>query len=195
MWGRTLAITPYSLPGSLARQAGVYAFEPEPENYALLVKNVEVNGYRNVVCLQQAVSNTSGEAELFAGWYDTHHSLCRFAGVDSTRSIKVEATSLDEFFQKQEWPPIDFIKMDIEGWEPFALEGMTELLRRSKHLKMILEFCSDLVRQLGVEPAAFLKRLQDAGFSIRVMDEVKGPQPLDVPRLLRIGTNLLCERA
>lgn len=53
----------------LARIVGpcgkVYAFEPDPENFTLLQRNVKENGYRNVVLLQKAVSDRNGSATLY----------------------------------------------------------------------------------------------------------------------------------
>ena len=38
----------------LGSSGKVYAFEPEPNNYELLLKNIEVNGYTNIVPVQKA---------------------------------------------------------------------------------------------------------------------------------------------
>lgn len=173
----------------------VYAFEPEPENFALLVKNVEVNGYRNVVCRQQAVSHKTGKAELFLGKYSITHSLCRPTDDNDTRSISVETISLDDFFAREGWPSIHLVKMDIEGWEWSALAGMTELLRRCDRLKLVLEFTPSLILRTGMDPTTFLQRLQDLGFRIRAIDDAKGLRRLEVSGLhRRHGSNLLCER-
>jgi len=43
----------------------VYAFEPDPSNYRLLVKSIHENGYRNVVAIQKAVSNKKQKTVLF----------------------------------------------------------------------------------------------------------------------------------
>lgn len=184
------------LAASLVGEQGrVYAFEPDPVNYALLERNVQANGYRNVVCRQQAVSNKSGETKLFAGEYGVSHSLTASAVVDPNVSIKVATTTLDDFFQEQGWPHIDFIKMNIEGWEWFAIQGMTQILRRSKDLKMIVEFYPDLLQKIGIEPAVFIKRLKDADFTIQIIDEEKGLLPFDELNLrYRHGGNILCEK-
>ena len=42
----------------------IYAFEPDPDNFALLKRNVEKNGYRNTALIQKAVTNENGEIEL-----------------------------------------------------------------------------------------------------------------------------------
>ncbi len=181
-----------------ARLAGdrgrVYAFEPEPENYAVLVKNVEVNGHHNVLCRQQAVASESGRVQFFLAGESGAHSL--YTGKASPRRrIMVEATSLDEFFRKDGWPHIDLIKMDIEGAELRALEGMVELVRRAKNLKLIMEFYPRLLRKAGVEPETLLNRLHDMGFSIRDIDERKGIQPLEASAWRQnTQRNALCEK-
>lgn len=43
----------------------VYAFEPEPCNYELLIKNIELNGFTNIVPIKKAVSNRHGKAKLY----------------------------------------------------------------------------------------------------------------------------------
>jgi FkbM family methyltransferase len=45
----------------------VYVFEPMPSNYECLCKNIEVNGYTNVVLIQKAVSNKYGIAKV---WFE-----------------------------------------------------------------------------------------------------------------------------
>jgi FkbM family methyltransferase len=185
------------LAAVLVGEAGrVYAFEPEPDNYALLVKNVEVNGYKNVTCLQRAVSQDTGSAQLFLRKYSLEHSLSPpEAGNARAEGMAVKTTSLDEYFAGCGWPSIHLVKMDIEGWEWPALEGMTELLRRSERLKLVLEFTPSLIRQAGKEPSAFLDRMQKLGLRVSVIDDVNGLVPLRMSTLQRQrGSNLLCER-
>lgn len=50
---------------SVGNEGRVIAFEPDPQNYSLLVKNVAKNGYRNVTAVQKAVSWNSGYAQLY----------------------------------------------------------------------------------------------------------------------------------
>ena len=59
-------------------QGKVYAFEPDPTNYALLLKNIELNGYRNILTTGEAVSDRVGTATLYLAGLDTgRHSLFR----------------------------------------------------------------------------------------------------------------------
>lgn len=49
----------------LHNKGSVIAFEPDPRNYELLLNNVRVNGYTNVIAIKKAVSNKNGKLRLF----------------------------------------------------------------------------------------------------------------------------------
>ena len=60
----------------VGRKGEVFAFEPEPNNFNLLKKNIEINDYKNVNLINKAVSNKSGKIELYLDDVNTgRHSL------------------------------------------------------------------------------------------------------------------------
>jgi|SRR5579883_1140544 FkbM family methyltransferase len=178
----------------------VYAFEPCPENADLLARNVVLNGHEERVrIVRKAVADTTGEAVLMVDVEDTGSSSMISQGDDSTRSITVPTTSLDEFFAGEGWPKVDLVKMDIEGAEIAALRGMAELSRRNPDLKLIVEFSPKRIAATNSTPADFFAALQAVSFS-RFWHI--GPNlvhlaiPRDIDRLVRVarykGVNLLC---
>lgn len=176
----------------------VWAFEPEPSNYAVLKKNVAANGYEDRVTLvPKALSNKSGFAQLFLGeWHIGAHSLFTGSGV-SQLSLTVEKTTLDEFFSEDGMTPISLIKMDIEGAELAALEGMAELSSRSPDLKLIIEFNPTTLASAGVSPEELPHALRSLGFSrFSIMsDRLKIVRVDDsLFQESRHGANLLCEK-
>lgn len=184
----------------------VYAFEPEPKNYALLRKNIALNGYANIMPAPLALSDRIGTSDLHLGGMDTgFHSLfeLHLPQPSDPGTITVETTTLDAFFGAQGWPLVDVVKLDIEGAESQALDGMREFLERMRGMTLIIEFCPWILQTLGVEPAEFLAGLGSRGFRLQVI-EPGGPRALErvdtgrlINRLLRKDgyTNLLCTRA
>jgi hypothetical protein len=55
---------------------------------------------------------------------------------------------------------IDFIKMDIQGAELTAIQGMPLLLKKNKNIKILTEFTPPLLRGFNIESAEFLKLVQ-----------------------------------
>jgi FkbM family methyltransferase len=141
----------------------VYAFEPDPEAFALLKQNVRLNGLRNVTLEQKAVSDQPGEVRLFlAPENKGDHRIFSTSG-EKRASIVVEAVTLDEYFDGRE-PEIDFIKVDTQGAEGVILEGMKRLLARNDQVKMVLEFSPWHLREFGYEPLKLLTTLDEIDY-------------------------------
>ncbi len=180
----------------------VFAFEPEPINFELLRRNVELNGYCNVTLVPKAVSDASGTARLYLAEHKGDGRI--FDSHDGRGSIPIETIRLDDFLKDYEGR-IDFIKMDIQGAEPAALRGMTKLLERHRQARIILEFWPIGLKLFGEEPEAFLRSLTDLGFGLWNLDEqCARTLPTTIPELLDRypmqeenffnHTNLLCRR-
>lgn len=173
----------------------VYAFEPAPSNYDVLMKNVTINGYQNVIPVQKAVCNTQEYSRFFLHTDTVAHSLhSRTLGKAKT-SITVEATSLDHFFEKEGWPAVHLVKMDIEGAELDALMGMTKLIERNLAVYLVLEFVPHILRSAGVNPGELLERLKGLGFTIQIIAE-DGLRPITdrIAGSPGFSGELLCER-
>ena len=153
----------------VGRKGKVYAFEPEPINYRLLLKNIELNGYDNIVAMQKAVSNVAGKIRLFLDNKATGaHTI--YQSDDGGKFIEVESVTLDGFL-KEENHPINVIKMDIEGAEMAAFSGMDKVIRDNENLKMFVEFYPLTIRRAGNSPQEFARKLlEDYCFSVLAMD-------------------------
>src|SRR3990170_1926947 len=175
----------------------VFAFEPDPYNYNLLCKNIEVNGYGNVIPVQKAVSSKSGKRKLFLDKSNLGgHSLSE-ANVDKSASITVEVTSLDDYFKNTDYK-IDVLKMDVQGSEMEVLEGMTNTINQNDNLKIITEFWPMGLRNSGSSPAGFLNKLIEYGFALYQIGQ--SVERVNVDYLLRMlsdkkFTALLCRKA
>ncbi len=152
----------------------VFAFEPHPRNYSLLKKNLSLNGLTNVTAVQKAVSNETGTAVLREARGSRSHTIKQVpawlkpAGIRNERELPIETVKLDEFFAKEPLQP-RLVKMDIEGAEPDALEGMRNLINSSPEIVLVAELNSDYlcVDTLG----RLLKGLGNMGFVFAIIDD------------------------
>ena len=171
----------------------VYAFEPEPKNFELLKKNVQINKHDNVVLIQKIVSDKDGIVEFFISKFDSIGNKL-FKSNEAGSSIKIESTTLDEYFKDLK-KKIDFIKMDIQGGEGKAILGMKNLLKENKNLKIIQEWWPDALKQNNTNPEDHLKFLQHIGYKIYEIDGTikKDILPITIEQLLEKYPNSLIE--
>lgn len=178
----------------------VFAFEPDPTNFALLKKNVEMNGYKNVMLVQKAVSNKTGKLKLYL-CEDKPGDNRIYNSHDRRKSIEIAAIRLDDYFGRHNLK-IDFIKMDIQGAEGGAIQGMLNLLKKNKTVKIVTEFWPVGLKRFGIDPDEYLKLLIELGFKLyEINEQEKKIKPVNIPKLLEIYTpekenftNLLCRR-
>ena len=177
----------------------VYSFEPDPVNFQLLKKSVEINGFENVVLIQKAVSNITDKVKLFLGDDDSAINRIYDAKLgDAKESIDVDSVTIDEYFKEND-ELINFIKLDSEGSEVKIINGMKQFLSRNKKLVMMTEFFPFLIKKSGDEPNQYLKSLEKSGFSLyNILDKNEKTNKINSENFLESGinseycTNLLC---
>ena len=103
----------------------VLAFEPSPNNAALLRANLERNDCMNVQVVEAAVGRTSGTGHLNTASPGATHQITA-EPVDG--SVDVSVVSLDGFLADRGLPEVAAIKIDVEGYEPEAIAGMAGVL-------------------------------------------------------------------
>ena len=177
----------------------VYSFEPDPVNFQLLKKSVEINGFENVVLIQKAVSNITDKVKLFLGDDDSAINRIYDAKLgDAKESIDVESVTIDEYFKEND-ELVNFIKIDSEGSEIKIINGMKLFLSRNQELVMMTEFFPFLIKKSGDEPNQYLKSLEKSGFSLyNILDKNEKTNKINSENFLESGinseycTNLLC---
>ena len=151
----------YTIIGSrlVGAKGKVYAFEPEPQSFEMLQRNVRLNGLTNVVLEQKALSDRKGVIKLFiADQNKGDHRIYQPEG-ETRPSMDIEAVRLDEYFKGQ-GRRVDVLKMDTQGAEGLILEGMAGLLEgRTEGPTIFMEFWPHALKQMGTDPGTLVKML------------------------------------
>lgn len=150
------------------------AFEPNPNNFRLLQKNIEQNNLQNhLVAYNMALSNCREELmmELSDKNYGDHriresgHDVEEDHYGESRRStITVEANKLDEVMMTSESSRADSVAlvwMDIQGHEGKFFGGAKQFFSQHKNVPVAMEFWPYGIRRSGMEKEEFCGLLKE----------------------------------
>lgn len=106
----------------IAKKGKVYCFEPEPQNFNILKKNVKINKLSNVFYFRKAVTGVQGIVKLFipcehAKKQTGEYSIFKFEGRHQNKYLKVQSTSLNSILSDNKIERVDLLKLDCEGAE------------------------------------------------------------------------------
>lgn len=122
--------------------AKIICFEPDPNVYIILEKNINVNKLKDITLINAALSDLDGETDFFGEFYGDHPNSLGNSIIETwgnrgyTDRIKVKAAKLSNFINRE----VDFLKLDIEGAELQVLEELGDKLKLIR--KMLLEIHS-----------------------------------------------------
>jgi FkbM family methyltransferase len=142
----------------------VFAFEPSPREYRLLLENLRLNNIANVVAERSALGERKETRWLrlnSRNWGDNRIVTERKAG-DRYESIGVQVG--DEVLAALPAGAIKLVKVDAQGYDQFVVKGLRDSLMRSPDAVLAVEVAPGHLREAGASPGAFVAYLVEQGF-------------------------------
>ena len=151
-----------------ARQ--VFTFEPMPENADSIRTVLKVRGIKNVSLHDVALSESIGTRDFHIFENKGHNSLGRVNTSRYVKTIQVPTTTLDEFTSKNQIDRIDFLKIDVEGFELEVLKGASRLLASKKVKAMLFEANRRVLKSIGKTAAPIYDLLRSYSYCVTDLD-------------------------
>ncbi len=151
--------------GLVGPKGMVYSFEPDAYNYRRLLETL--SGYPNVVTENAAVSDTSGQLQFFLS-PDKNVDHRAYATDTHTESYSVKCVSLDDFLDEE--TAIDFMKVDVQGYEMSVYKGAEQLLAFNSDIKILSEFWPYGLEKAGSSKEAFFDFFSTRGFHVYLLE-------------------------
>ncbi len=147
----------------VAENGRVYCFEPDEKNF-LHLKN-RTGQFQNVSIYHKAVSEKTHTLKIYTSkLLNVDHRT--YKPDDYDKETDVEAVALDTFLNL---PKADFIKIDIQGFEMNAMQGMVTLLK-SPNIKILSEFWPYGLKKAGSNITEYFNFLETHGFNLSLID-------------------------
>jgi FkbM family methyltransferase len=122
--GANIGTTVLTASKAVGDTGWVYAFEAHPRTFNYLKGNIELNRVKNVFLYNTAVGDKRGTVYFSDTRWDDMNGV-----VSQDSGIEVPIDKLDELIPFES--EVALLKVDVEGYEKFVLEGANELLKRT----------------------------------------------------------------
>ncbi len=166
----------FSILGSRYGNPGlaVYAFEPDPYNQRAFRWNTALNRCGNVNLFPGAVSDKNGNARLLVSDGTIGNSLVLGrTKIGGTHFLEVDTCALDSVLKGVPAKTL-LAKLDIEGAEIQALQGMAATLRRTQRIAVICEVNPAALAACGRKPMDLVTVLRGDGLQVFFISESAG---------------------
>lgn len=112
----------------------IIGFEMMPEHYKLLVDNIKLNNLENVLVFNTALDEKVGFTQMpNKSYIENGVNFGAISLLSEKTNIKIPTLTLDYILPFiNESKPVQFIKIDVEGYEINLLNGAKELLKKYK---------------------------------------------------------------
>jgi FkbM family methyltransferase len=146
----------------------VVCFEPERTNFGHLRNNT--SGLANVTLFNNAVSDRKGTIRIYRSkLLNVDHRTYPVGNYDSVEDVG--SVSIDGLMADGTIPRVDVIKIDIQGYELIAFNGMIELLRSNNKPGIIAECWPHGLKRSGQSAVALFDFFDRLGFTVSKIEE------------------------
>jgi len=148
---------------SVGPKGKVLSFEPHPEIFQVLERNIIRNKYLNIITHNQACGSEPGQTKLFFSTENEgNHKIVENS--NSNNFALTEVVSLSNFLG--EYSPA-LIKMDIEGAELLALQGLGQDNLKNLAIDFVIEYHPYEMSFFDIEGSQVLDFFTSSGYKFR----------------------------
>lgn len=139
----------------------IHAFEPDPNNYERLMRNLELNDFHNIIPNNLGLGHQAGEY-IMATVAEGNQGMNRIVTKTGENHdlVQVQIGTLDSYVEEHQLNEVSLIKIDVEGFEFEVLKGGVQTLEKFRPTLFIELDDNNLVEQgsSAVELIQFLEK-------------------------------------
>lgn len=154
-----------------ARRVGttghVFSYEPVPRNIDDLLWTRDLGEYAHWHIFPIAISSEVGRTRLREQGIEQGHS--GWSKVDETGNLSVLTATVDAELERLDIPRVDLLKMDIEGHEIAAFQGMKQALAQQRIRHLLVELHLNAFSRHDL--MAVMQQFSQAGYTAHSLRE------------------------
>jgi FkbM family methyltransferase len=158
----------------------IIAFEPFPLTYEFLQKNVAANQTNGRACprvdtFNLAATSIASQMDLRLNPENRADNRLYHGTYQGKReewdTLPVEGRPVDDVLAELGIQEVNFVKIDIQGYEQQAISGFQKTLARSPNVILLSEFWPKGLQESGGSAHEYLQMLENLGFTLNVLNE------------------------
>lgn len=148
----------------------VHGFEPHPDNLKMTNEQIQLRKTTNITLSQLALGSEPGTLQLHVKSFHGHHSLGDTSATPTVEKIDVEVDTVDRYCTANGIERIDFLKIDVEGFEEEVLKGATTMLEKQQVRLVLFELRQTILASIGKNGKDIFAPLLEQGYTVFTLD-------------------------
>lgn len=150
------------------KEGTVLAVEPIVQNFTALQKNITLNKFNNIIAVKKALANHDEEIEIHINVLSENPGGFSLLS-KRTKNTKVQCIRGDDLIKQQGISTVNFIKIDVEGFEFEVLKGLTATIQDNRPV-IIFEYDRNYQLKGNHRPDAILAFLTGFNYTFECID-------------------------
>jgi FkbM family methyltransferase len=175
--GGNIGQTSLNIAKKIGNYGKVYCFEPYPENFEALKTNISLNkNINNLIIENLGLGQFESSMKMYKNCI--HNSggnriISNLQNEKFQELVDVEIKTIDNYCKENNINNIDVIKIDVEGFELFVLNGAIHTLQNLSP-KLYIELCENNLKEHGSTPQDIIDYLSK--FNYNIFDSITNKQ-------------------
>ncbi|RJU95544.1 MAG: FkbM family methyltransferase [Candidatus Poseidoniales archaeon] len=148
----------------------VHGFEPHPDNLRITQEQILFRQTKNITMSQLALGSEPGTLQLHVKSFHGHHSLGDTSASLTVEKIDVQVDTVDRYCSSRGIDRIDFLKIDVEGFEEDVLKGAAAMLADNNIGLVLFELRQSILTSVGKTATGLFAPLINNGYTVFSLD-------------------------
>ena len=167
----------------------VHAFEPHPDNFDKIKSQQKLRNMNNITLHDIALGKDVSRMQLHVKEFHGHHSLGDVVSSQTVDNIEVNVRTVDGISEELKIDKINFMKIDVEGFESDVLRGASSFLENKKIDYILFELQETILHSINRTSQEVFEIIFDAGYQII---DLNGNSIIDSTGTIPNGDYLAC---